>query len=172
NTLPEGHTHIDLPAFGAFEIGDLKVTPVRTSHDAAHGFGFVFEENGKRLVYMTDTGYLDERDFHLLQNADLYIFESNYDVAMLYESERPHHLKQRIDSVKGHLSNTDSAYYLSRLVGDRTTHIVLAHPSEDCNTEACALSTLRGVFASYELDIDRYDVHVATQHTPTPTFTL
>ncbi|MFW6285489.1 MAG: MBL fold metallo-hydrolase [Bacillota bacterium] len=172
NTLPDDHVHIDLPAFGPLAIGALKITPVRTSHDAAHGLGFVFEEHGKRLVYMTDTGYLDERDFPLLENAEMYIFESNYDVSMLYESERPHHLKQRIDSVRGHLSNTDSAYYLSRLVGEKTSRIILAHPSEDCNTEACALTTLRDVFRSYELDLDRYDVHVATQHTPTPTFNL
>lgn len=172
NTLPEDHTHIDIPAFGDFKIGGLTITPVRTSHDAAHGLGFIFEEDGKRLVYITDTGFIDERDFDLLKNADMYIFESNYDISMLYESERPHHLKQRIDSVRGHLSNTDSAYYLSRLVGERTTRIILAHPSEDCNTEACALSTLRDVFTSYEIDLDRYEVHVANQHIPTETFKL
>lgn len=170
--LPDAHTHIDIPGFGSMALGGLKITMVRTSHDAAHSLGFVFEENGKRLVYLTDTGFLDERHFPLLENADMYVFESNYDVSMLYESERPHHLKRRIDSVRGHLSNTDSAYYLSRLIGERTTQIVLAHPSEDCNTEACALSTLKEVFTSYEMDVDAYAVHVAKQHTPSPTFKL
>lgn len=170
--LPEVHTHQAFEAHLPFEFKGVAFTPIRTSHDAAHAVGFVIEEDGKKLVYITDTGYLDERDFHKITNAHMYVFESNYDISMLYTSSRPHYLKQRIDSVRGHLSNTDSAYYLSRIVGEATRHIVLAHPSQDCNTEACALDTLEAVFKSYELAIDQYDVHVAKQNTPTKTFTL
>ncbi len=171
-TLPEDHTHKPFEAHLPFEFKGVRFTPIRTSHDAAHAVGFVIEEAGKKLVYITDTGYLDERDFPRITNAHMYIFESNYDISMLYTSQRPHYLKQRIDSIKGHLSNTDSAYYLSRIVGEATRHIVLAHPSEDCNTESCALDTLRNVFESYELSIDTYDVHVAKQKEPTKTFVL
>ncbi|MGM0436008.1 MAG: MBL fold metallo-hydrolase [Bacillota bacterium] len=171
-TLPEVHTYESFEAHLPFEFKGVRFTPIRTSHDAAHAVGFVIEEDSKKLVYITDTGYLDERDFSLITNADMYIFESNYDISMLYTSQRPHYLKQRIDSIRGHLSNTDSAYYLSRIVGNATRHIVLAHPSEDCNTETCALDTFKKVFESYDLSIANYDVHVARQHTPTKTFVL
>jgi phosphoribosyl 1,2-cyclic phosphodiesterase len=171
-TLPEVHTHQVFETHLPFEFKGVLFTPIRTSHDAAHAVGFVIEEDGKKLAYITDTGYLDERDFPKISNAHMYIFESNYDISMLYTSQRPHYLKQRIDSVRGHLSNTDSAYYLSRLVGDATTQIVLAHLSQDCNTEARALSTLQEVFDSYDVSLSRFEVHVAKQHTPTKTLIL
>ena len=55
----------------------------------------------------------------------------------------PHNTKIRILSDKGHLSNKDSAYYLTKLIGNNTHHIILAHLSEQNNTEELALSTLR-----------------------------
>ena len=40
---------------------------------------------------------------------------------------------------KGHLSNKDSAYYLSQFTSDKTTEVVLAHLSEENNTPDKAL---------------------------------
>ena len=77
-------------------------------------------------------------------NKNIYVFESNHDVEKLMNNPKyPHHTKIRILSDKGHLSNKDSAYYLSKLIGDNTKHIILAHLSEQNNTEGLALSTLK-----------------------------
>ncbi len=153
-------------------IGDFEIYPVPLSHDTETTLGFVFFSEGKKIVYATDTGFIDERLHPVFQNADAYILEANYDVAMLFTSERPYSLKRRIDSVRGHLSNADSAYYLSRFVGERTKVIVLAHPSEECNTPERALSAFQDVFMSYDLFPDDYEVHVAGQHVPTKLFKL
>ena len=44
---------------------------------------------------------------------------------------------------KGHLSNKDSAYYLSKFIGNKTKKVILAHLSEQNNTEELALLTLQ-----------------------------
>lgn len=68
--------------------------------------------------------------------------ESNHDVEMLNNGKYPFNLRQRILSDKGHLSNYDSSKYLSSFIGDNTKYILLAHLSQDNNTEKLAYETL------------------------------
>lgn len=147
-----------------FVFGELEILPFSISHDSSDAVGYVLYHQGKKVVYCTDIGYLPDRDFDLLRGANAYIFEANYDVTLLFTSARPFYLKQRIDSVKGHMSNTDSAYNMASLVGLNTKYIVLAHPSEECNTEELALETYKEVFAEYDKNIDDYVVLVASQN--------
>ena len=153
-------------------INGCEILPFSISHDAADAVGYVIYAEGKKIVYITDTGYLPIKDFELLEKADAYIFESNYDVTMLFTSDRPFYLKQRIDSVKGHLSNNDSAYNMVKLVGENTKQIVLAHPSRECNTATAAIDTYNEVFNDYGLKISDYNLVVATQDIPTKLFEI
>lgn len=34
-----------------FEIGEIKITPIKLPHDSHTCFGFSFEQNGKNLVF-------------------------------------------------------------------------------------------------------------------------
>ncbi len=61
-------------------LNDCKITVLQTHHDAREPLGYVIEEKNKKVVYITDTGYVDQSYFQLLKNADMYIMESNYDV--------------------------------------------------------------------------------------------
>jgi phosphoribosyl 1,2-cyclic phosphodiesterase len=61
---------------------------------------------------------------------------------MLYNGKYQYYLKQRIASDIGHLSNADSAKYLSQLIGCNTKNIVLAHLSHENNTKDKALEAL------------------------------
>lgn len=121
------------------QIDDLVVRPIKTSHDVADSNGYVFISEGKSLMYMTDTGYINIRNYNKLKNHDIYVLESNHDTTMLMEGKYPYHLKQRILGDKGHLSNKDSAYYLSQFTSDKTSEVVLAHLSEENNTPDKAL---------------------------------
>lgn len=139
-------------------ISDLKVRYFKTSHDTDDSVGYIFTNEDKEFVYVTDTGYINTKYFDLLRNKDIYVFESNHDVQMLMDNPNyPYHTKQRILSDKGHLSNKDSAYYLSKLVGNKTKHIVLAHLSEQNNEYQLALSTLKDKITQ------NIDVRIATQ---------
>lgn len=137
-----------------FTFGDVLVTPFSLSHDAPETNGYLVESNNKSLVYITDTGYLNQKHFPLIQNKNIYIMESNHDVKMLMEGKYQYHLKQRILSDRGHLSNPDSAYYLSKMIGNNTKYIVLAHLSKENNTEEIAHDTLIKMLEKYEFNIE------------------
>lgn len=132
----------------SFMIDDLEINVIKTSHDVSGSVGFIVKNEDKSLVYITDTGYINNKYFEKLSNHNLYIFESNHDVEMLMNGRYPFHLKKRILSDKGHLSNADAAYYLSEFIGANTNTIVLAHLSDDNNTYDAALDTLNGVLTS------------------------
>ena len=116
-------------------IGDIDIKVFKTSHDVP-SYGYILNE---KLVYITDTGYINNKYFDMLRNKKIYIMESNHDIEMLEEGPYPYHLKQRVWSDKGHLSNKMSAEYLSNLIGDNTYAVVLAHLSEINNKEELAL---------------------------------
>ena len=114
-------------------IDDCKITVIATHHDAKEPVGYVIEQLDKKVVYITDTGYVDQKYFPLLKDANLYVMESNYDVELLWSSSRPFDLKKRIDGDYGHMSNEASAVMMSKLIGPKTKKIVYAHISDDCN---------------------------------------
>lgn len=125
------------------KIKDATITTIKTSHDTEDSNGYIVESEGKTLVYITDTGYINIKNHKLLKNKNIYVLESNHDVDMLMNNPKyPYHIKQRILGDKGHLSNKDSAYYLKKFIGDDTKYIVLAHLSEHNNTDELALETL------------------------------
>ena len=148
---------------------DIKIKSIRLSHDVADIKGYIIEEDNSSMVYITDTGYINEKSFKDIANKNLYVFESNHDIEKLMNNPKyPHHTKIRILSDKGHLSNKDSAYYLSKLIGSDTKYIVLAHLSEQNNTEELALNTLREVLDKRNIDFK--NIKIARQNEMTELF--
>lgn len=137
------------------KIDDLKVTVIKTSHDTDDSVGYIFEEDGHSLVYITDTGYINTKNHEKLSNKNMYILESNHDIDMLMNNPKyPYHLKQRILGDKGHLSNKDCSYYLSKFISDNTKYIVLAHLSEHNNTPSLALQQLQNTLKENDKKCD------------------
>lgn len=131
--------------YKAITVKDLVITPLPLSHDANNTVGFLISDGKETLVYITDTGYLKEKVLKLIKGATYYIFESNHDTKMLYESERSAYLIRRIHSDFGHMDNVESATYLASLVSEKTKEVTLAHLSEECNTPEIALETYKRV---------------------------
>ena len=142
-------------------IADLDVGVVKTSHDAADSNGYIFSSLNKSIVYITDTGYIHVKNFDKLKNKSVYVFESNHDIRMLKEGKYPYYLQQRILSDKGHLSNKDSAYYLSEFIGDNTEKIILIHLSEENNKPEVALKTLLDTLEKKNIRIP--DIEIAME---------
>ena len=128
-----------------YSIGEFNILAIHTSHDAPGSVGFVINDDKSNLVYVTDTGYINEKYLKKLVNKDNYIFESNHDINMLMTGPYPYILKQRVLSDKGHLSNELSGNYLKEIIGDKTKRIVLAHLSEINNTPEIALKTVKSI---------------------------
>ena len=129
-------------------LKDLIINIIKTSHDVSDSVGYVVEGNNKGIVYITDTGYINNKYFNILSNREVYIMESNHDIEMLNNSRYSFSLRQRILSDKGHLSNYDCSRYLSSFIGDKTDTIILAHLSEENNTSTLAYDTLINRFNS------------------------
>lgn len=158
----ENYTYIDK---SVIDIKDIRVNVIKTSHDVSSSVGYVIEGDNKGIVYITDTGYINNKYFELLENRDVYIMESNHDIEMLNNGPYSFQLRQRILGDKGHLSNYDSARYLSKFMGDKTKTIVLAHLSEENNTEQIAYSTLKERLDNNSQVVEK--ILIAKQNVPT-----
>ncbi|WP_404330585.1 MBL fold metallo-hydrolase [Mesobacillus maritimus] len=119
-------------------FGSLDIESFGVSHDAAEPMFYVFHHEGKKLVLITDTGYVSDRMKGIISNADVYVFESNHDVQMLRMGRYPWNIKRRILGDYGHVSNEDAAIAMSEVIGDNTKQIYLAHLSADNNMKDLA----------------------------------
>jgi phosphoribosyl 1,2-cyclic phosphodiesterase len=119
-------------------FGSLDIESFGVSHDAAEPMFYVFHHEGKKLVLITDTGYVSDRMKGIISNADAYVFESNHDVQMLRMGRYPWNIKRRILGDYGHVSNEDAAIAMSEVIGDNTKEIYLAHLSADNNMKDLA----------------------------------
>ena len=50
-----------------FDIKDIRVTSIRTSHDAPDSRGYIITNGDKSIVYITDTGYINKKYFDLFR---------------------------------------------------------------------------------------------------------
>jgi phosphoribosyl 1,2-cyclic phosphodiesterase len=126
------------------QIDSATVHPVPLSHDAAEPCGFFIEIPGQAISIITDTG--EARDYFLepIRLSKLVVFEANHDLQMLRSGPYPWHLKRRVESSRGHLSNADCGATLRRALEDGARPDVwLAHLSETNNHPDLALQTVR-----------------------------
>ncbi len=129
----------------------IKVIP--TSHDSIDSNGFLIEYENTSLVHITDTGYINQKNFLFLKNKNYYIIESNHDNEMLSKGRYPFYLQQRIRGNVGHLSNDMCGYYLTKLVGPDTKKVILAHLSEENNTPELAKDTVISILNQSNISI-------------------
>ncbi len=123
-------------------FGDLAARSFGVSHDAACPVGYTIEGCGATVTSATDTGVLSPEIRAEAERADLLIIESNHDEEMLLRGPYPWHLKRRISSERGHLSNDTTAGLLIDLAeAGRQQSVWLAHLSQVNNSPAIALAT-------------------------------
>jgi len=127
----------------AFQIGGLRIEAFSVPHDASDPVGFLFDDGASRLCVATDLGQGTPLVRNKLAQCDAAVLESNHDYDMLMQSSRAWTLKTRIAGRSGHLSNVDAAALACSALTDRLHMLLLAHLSEECNTPALALNTMR-----------------------------
>jgi len=152
-------------------FGSLQIESFGVSHDAAEPMFYCFHQQDKKIVIITDTGYVSDRMKGLISNADAYVFESNHDVQMLRMGRYPWSIKRRILSDVGHVSNEDAAIAMSEVAGDRTKRIYLAHLSLDNNIKELARMSVtqtlesRGIIVGEQFELYDTDPKVPTSLT-------
>ena len=117
----------------------FRVEAFRLPHDAREPVGFVVEDaTGRRLGLVADLGARTQLAWGRLRDLDALIIETNHDLGMLRQGPYPWHLKQRVASRHGHLSNAEAAFGVDELVSDRLRWVVLYHLSRTNNQPALA----------------------------------
>jgi phosphoribosyl 1,2-cyclic phosphodiesterase len=150
-------------------FGSLDIESFGVSHDAAEPMFYVFHQSGKKLVLITDTGYVSDRMKGIISNADVYVFESNHDVEMLRMGRYPWSIKRRILSDVGHVSNEDAALAMSECIGDNTKRIYLAHLSLDNNIKDLARMSVSQTLESKGLIVgEQFALYDTDPKTATP----
>ncbi len=151
----EGVELIDIKS-GA-EISGMEVRPFPISHDCLQPTGYrVHTSDGRDFCLATDLGYLSLEVKENLLGCDLVVLESNHDIEMLRNGPYPYHLKRRILSDRGHLSNAACAGFLPELLKSGVRRYMLAHLSDTNNTPRLALETSLSVLvqAGFVRDVD------------------
>lgn len=134
----------------------LSVHGLPISHDVVDGRCYIFENADSKIVYLTDTGYVPEKYYDKLRNANGYIIESNHEPELVLQSRYPWHIQQRILSDKGHLSNADCAILLQNIIGEKTKYVTLAHLSEENNRADIAYNRISHALK----EIDRAEISI------------
>ena len=150
-----------------FEVAGFTVTPFPLSHDAVDPVGYVVQRDGKKIVWLTDTGYVSKEVMAFLTGADVYIMEMNHNVDILLSTNRPWPLKQRILNDFGHLSNEDGAYVFSKMMRENTKHVFLSHISQEANTLEIAHATMKDVLKNQRVDVSGLNIHSTYPLNPT-----
>ena len=154
------------PSVFAVKFGNTTVSSFPTPHDSAASVGYTVEytDNGKteKFGLATDIGHITNELTTSLKGSDSVVIEANHDVNMLFSGPYPYHLKLRIRSDKGHLSNEDCAKLARFLAENGTKHFVLAHLSKENNYAPIAENTVRTAISTF----DDIRLAVASQDEP------
>lgn len=141
----------------SFHLSGLEVTAFRVPHDGSGNVGYHIRNSHVSLTIATDLGFLTDEVIHYLKAATAIVLESNYDEDLLQKGSYPPHLKQRIRSNQGHLSNADAAAFLQQHFHQGIQHIFLCHLSQHNNrpelARESALQALNGSTALSNLAV-------------------
>lgn len=138
-TLKNSHLVLEnvlIKSFKPYEkiiVGNLIVTPFPKRHDASDPFSFVIEGNGVKIGVLTDIGSACEHVIDNFKQCHAAFLEANYDEHLLEKGSYPYHLKSRIRSDKGHLSNRQALELFVNHKHQLMSHIILSHLSKDNN---------------------------------------
>jgi phosphoribosyl 1,2-cyclic phosphodiesterase len=121
---------------GNIIIGSLVVTPFVKSHDAVDPYSFLISGNDVRVGVFTDMGHACDELVEHFRLCHAAFLESNYCDTMLANGPYPAHLKKRIGSNKGHLSNAQALELFLQHRTPQLQHLVLAHLSKNNNRPA------------------------------------
>ena len=154
-----------------FKVGDIDVESFPTFHDVYEPCCYVVNGDSKKIVYITDTGYVPTAFYELLSDATCYVMEVNHDPELLMNSSRPYETRVRILGDAGHLSNEDGLDLLSHIVGKSTSLVFYAHISEECNLWNIIESDAKRIYSGYNLDVSGIEF-VYTNQLPTKVYSL
>ncbi|MFL5624321.1 MAG: MBL fold metallo-hydrolase [Ktedonobacteraceae bacterium] len=142
-------------------VGDIEVVSFPIPHDAVAPCGYLLSAGGCRVCIVTDSGEVTPTMLAMMAHADLLILESNHDRARLLRGPYPYHLKQRILSPTGHLSNDQACEAVLRTWRtDSVRWLWLAHLSRTNNTPKLAFTSMQNNLAAANANLAQIHISV------------
>lgn len=138
-TLMQSSLYLEKDGIHHFEhnkpviIGGLTITPFTKFHDAADPHSFIISNNEVNVGVITDIGHACKEVIKAFKKCDAVFLESNYCEDMLANGNYPYHLKKRISSDEGHLSNTQALELYVKHQTKRLQLLILSHLSQNNN---------------------------------------
>lgn len=156
-----------------FEVGDFRVTPFGIPHDSSDNVGYFVEHDGVSFCLMTDAGHVTDEMKSYIMRANYLVIEANHDDEMLMSGPYPEHLKERVASNEGHLSNKSCAVALAENATGNLKHVWLCHLSEENNHPELARKTVQMILNSYGIVVGKdFNLEVLKRKTPSIIFDL
>jgi phosphoribosyl 1,2-cyclic phosphodiesterase len=119
-------------------VGELLVTAFTKQHDAHDPHSFIIGHKEITVGVFTDIGIVCNQLTHYFKQCHAAFLESNYDEEMLENGRYPIHLKNRIRSGQGHLSNRQALELFREHRPPFMTHLLLSHLSKENNSPQLA----------------------------------
>ena len=119
------------------------IHPILKNHDAKEPTSFRIDFQGISIGVFTDIGLPCQNVTSHIKACHAIFLETNYDEKMLWEGSYPYHLKQRVASDVGHLSNLQALNLLSEHAGPSLKWVFLSHLSAENNTPQIAWDALK-----------------------------
>ncbi|MFN3411714.1 MAG: MBL fold metallo-hydrolase [Exilispira sp.] len=118
-----------------------------TFHDAKGSISYSLNFDNTTFTIITDTGKISRQMIKYARYSDILFLEANYNIDALNNGPYPYHLKKRIKSNYGHLSNIKSIEFLNFL-SSKDSKIKLVY--------FCHLSDVNNSIKLLEQDISKY----------------
>ena len=148
---PLGHCVRYLEKEQPFKLNDFHIISFEVPHDGTDNVGYCIEIDGKVFTFATDLGEFTPTVAHYLKKANYLILEANYEDEMLRMGKYPQFLKDRVASRTGHMSNTDTALFLSENYQPNWKYVWLCHLSKDNNHPELAYKTMESKLREHNI---------------------
>lgn len=150
-----------------FSLNDITILPFDIPHDAANPCGFTISDFNSKISIATDIGHMTTSIMDNIKNSNFLLLEANYEPDVLKYSSYPFHLKERIASPIGHLSNIDAGKAINYLADFGVKNIMLGHLSNENNFPELAYKSVLEQIEHKDLNLS-----VANRFSPSDFFNV
>lgn len=137
-------------------VNDICVKPFHIPHDAAEPVGYNIFAGGKKVTLATDIGHITDEIRENIAESEILLLEANHDENMVQKGSYPWHLKKRILSDMGHLSNITAGELLSSVVDGKMKHVFLGHLSQENNEPHLAFDTVEKILGKNKILVGKH----------------
>lgn len=125
-----------------YKVGGFEFVAFKVPHDSTDNVGFCIKHGEITFCLITDAGKITEEMRKYIQEANYLVIEANYEYEKLMMGTYPQHLKDRIASGNGHLSNKECGIALAENATEKLKQVWLCHLSEENNHPELARKTV------------------------------